>query len=86
MRSKRGQEKVVLPPVFTAIIGFGFVFLTILYAVMNVGAGEGFKQQLYVLQLGFDTQTVQSMPELLSEVMDLVLPPRQMVPTSRFPN
>jgi len=63
IRTKKGQEtpRLMLPPVFIMALGFGVVFLSILYAVIQIGSNEAYLKQLYITGLGLDLQALQAL-------------------------
>ncbi len=62
----RGQATLTLPEVFIAAIGFGLVFLSILYAVTSIASEEASRKQLFVTGLALDIQALPSVGEDIS--------------------
>ena len=58
---KRGQAQTTLPPLFTAALGFGVVFLAIIYSVLTIASNEAYLRQLYVTGMGLDLQALQAL-------------------------
>jgi len=56
----KGHAKLALPEMFTMLIGFGIVFLSILYSVMQISNNEAYKEELYIVQLGLELQAIQA--------------------------
>lgn len=59
--SRRAQAKLVLPPVFIMALGLGVVFLSLIYAVMQIASNEAYVRQLYITGLGFNLQALQAL-------------------------
>ena len=65
--NKHGQAKLTLPRLLT-IVMCAFVFLSILYAVIDIGNNEAYLRQLYVTKLGLELQAMQALgPDINAE-------------------
>lgn len=68
----KAQAKMVLPPVLVMAMGFGMVFLSILYAVMQINSNEAFQTELYITQLGLDLQAIQALGKDINAERDII--------------
>ncbi|GEM_PF-4024359 len=57
----KGQAQTTLPPIFVAALGFGVVFLSIIYSILTIASNEAYQRQLYVTGMGLDLQALQAL-------------------------
>ncbi|MEM3154639.1 MAG: N-acetylmuramoyl-L-alanine amidase [Candidatus Woesearchaeota archaeon] len=69
---RKAQAKVVLPPIFIAALGLGVVFLSILYAVLNISSNEAYLRQLYITKLGLNLQGLQALGKDINAELDII--------------
>jgi len=53
-------EELQLPYLFYLALGFGVVFLTILYSINTIASSEAYTTRLYVMSLALDLQAIQA--------------------------
>ncbi|MBW2970047.1 hypothetical protein KY319_02895 [Candidatus Woesearchaeota archaeon] len=68
---KKAQTKTTLIDLFTLVIGFGIVFLSIMYSVMEIGTNEAFRNQLYITSLGMELQSMQSLGQDINAIREI---------------
>ena len=69
--TKRGLARLELPPIFRAALGFGPVFLAIIYAAMQIANNEAYLQQLYLNRLGLNLQAIQGLGKDINAEIDI---------------
>lgn len=70
----RAQAKLVLPPLFIAILGFGVVALSIFYSVTSIANPESYKGNLLATGIGLDLQAIQGIGHDINSIRTMKNP------------